>query len=120
MAPPSGLIGSPPLTNDDLDIIKGLQHLFIAAARAEKDTLELPPMPRPEQGFPFGVTRPPPGEYRVETRISNYTTAASITIIFMVLFTGSRLALRVQNARRLMGGDDVAIFIGTVETAKSN
>ena len=120
MAPPSALIGDPPLSNDDLDIIKGFQHLFIAAARVDKATPKLPPLPPPEQGFPFGAIRPPPGQYRIETRVSNYTAAASITIIVMVLFTGSRLALRAQNAKRLMGGDDVAITIGTVGTAKPN
>ena len=99
----SALIGEPAATMEDYWICRGLLQ---AIGMPQGD---------PWKGVPIPPAKPPPGQYRKESRVSNNLAAYSIAIAIMCLITLSRLYLRAFSKRMRWGLDDwlmIVAFVG--------
>lgn len=114
MAPPSALIGEPPLTDDDTTIVRGLQMWGLSVMKLEGKLHGPTPLLHPEKGFKTPPFRPPPGEYHFETRRPRFLAGACVAIIVMVFITGTRLAIRARSPKLHFGKDDWLIIYGVV------
>ncbi|KAL9615472.1 MAG: hypothetical protein Q9167_000150 [Letrouitia subvulpina] len=112
MAPPSALIGEPPLTDDDTTIVRGLQMWALSVMKLEGKLHGPTPLLHPEKGFKTPPFRPPPEEYHFETRRPRFLAGACVAIIIMVLITGTRLAIRARSPKLHFGKDDWLIIYG--------
>ncbi|MCJ1465364.1 hypothetical protein MMC07_003982 [Pseudocyphellaria aurata] len=94
----SAPFGSPPATDDDLWIVKGLIRLF----RIPPGKLD------PAEGFHLGVHPPP--NYKFQSRGPGLIVSAVIVIVLITLITGGRLALRWRRRDLRWGPDDWMII----------
>ncbi len=68
----------------------------------------------PSKGYIVKPVRPPPGQYRFETNSPQIIAGSIISILFMVLITGTRLTLRATKSNMKWGWDDWLIVPGVV------
>ncbi|GKU06793.1 unnamed protein product [Fusarium langsethiae] len=92
----SAFVGSPPATEDDLHIVKGVLRMY----GLESFNASL--------GLTFSIQKPenPP----VETKVPGILTGMIIIILAIVLPTAARVIIRVRGARTQFGADDWAII----------
>lgn len=100
--PQSALVGEPPKTDDDYDIVKALMlrlHLNLNAAK--------------------GIHLvPPPLHPQSDTRAPQILTASIICITLIVFITGSRLSIRAFGPNVKWGWDDWLIIPGAVNAIR--
>ena len=99
--PRSAHVGQPPLTPDDLLIVRGL---FVWLDIDDQD---------PANGLDTKIAPPPPGVPH-ESNHSRVIAASAVAITLMTLFTTTRLGIRVSNKSLSWGWDDWAIIVATV------
>ena len=99
--PPSARAGQPPLTPDDEIIVRGF---FLFFGIDDGDVAK---------GFDVKLKPPPPGVPH-ESKTSRIIAVCSVGIALMVLFTSTRLGIRMTNKSLRMGSDDYAIIVATV------
>lgn len=100
----SAPFGSPPATDDDLWIVKGLIRLF-----------QIPPGKLdPAKGFHLGVHPPP--NYKFQNRGPGLIVSTVIVIVLITLITGGRLVLRWKRRDLRWGPDDWMIIPAAVST----
>lgn len=99
--PRSAIVGQPPLTADDILIVHGWQVML---GMGQKD---------PSLGLTIAKKPPPPGlsEPSDTTRIA---VGCTISLVLMILFTGTRLVIRGTNRALVWGMDDWTIILATV------
>ncbi|KAL8955465.1 MAG: hypothetical protein Q9193_006703, partial [Seirophora villosa] len=68
----------------------------------------------PWDGAPIPPRRPPPGQYRAESRAQYNIIAYSVAIVFISLFTLTRLYLRAFSKRMKWGLDDWLMLVAFV------
>ena len=102
MSPLSAILGQPPANDDDITIVRAYNAML---GMPSKD---------PMKGFPSMVPRPPPGQYHYETRAPIILAYNAICLTLMVLSTGTRIAIRLQNYKLRFGWDDAMIIIATM------
>ncbi|CAF3540947.1 unnamed protein product [Fusarium graminearum] len=92
----SAFVGSPPATEDDLHIVKGVLRMY----GLENFNASL--------GLSFSIQRPenPP----IETKVPEILTGMIIVILAIVLPTAARVIIRLRGARTRFGADDWAII----------
>ncbi|KAI4113136.1 MAG: hypothetical protein LQ345_005818 [Seirophora villosa] len=90
----SAFIGQPPLTEDDRWIVKGA---LMAAGLVTAD---------PSKGLKLRPARPPPDQYRFETRGPAIIAVSSVVIVIMFLVTVTRLLVRKLRKELKFGLDD--------------
>ena len=101
--PPSALVGKPPLTADDALIVHGWQVLF------DMKTAD------PSKGLRVALKPPPPGTPH-ESDTTSIAVGAAVSMVLMVLFTGTRLVIRTASRNLTFGYDDWAIIFACVGT----
>ena len=101
MGPPSAYVGQPPLTPDDTLTIHGWQVL-----RGQRTA-------DPSKGLKIALRPPPPGQPH-ESVTAAMTAGAVVSMVLMMIFTGTRLLVRVTNRDLRWGRDDWAILVATV------
>ena len=99
--PPSANVGQPPLTADDLLIVHGWQVLL---GMGQKD---------PSLGLTIAAKPPPPGQPH-DSHTTSIAVGCAISMVLMILFTGTRLLIRGINKSLIWGMDDWTILFGTV------
>ncbi|KAL8981349.1 MAG: hypothetical protein Q9205_003831 [Flavoplaca limonia] len=99
--PPSAIVGQPPLTADDLLIVHGWQVLL---GMGQKD---------PSLGLTIAAKPPPPGQPH-DSHTTSIAVGCAISMVLMILFTGTRLLIRGTNKSLIWGMDDWTILFGTV------
>lgn len=99
--PPSAIVGQPPLTADDLLIVHGWQVLL---GMGQKD---------PSEGLTIAAKPPPSGQPH-DSHSKNIAVGCAISMVLMILFTGTRLLIRGTNKNLIWGMDDWTILFGTV------
>ncbi|CAO1599281.1 hypothetical protein XANCAGTX0491_003015 [Xanthoria calcicola] len=99
--PRSAIVGQPPLTADDILIVHGWQVML---GMGQKD---------PSLGLTIAKKPPPPGlsEPSDTTRIA---VGCTISLVLMILFTGTRLVIRGTNRALVWGMDDWTIILATL------
>lgn len=97
----SALYGTPPATEDDLFIIKGLYRLAGLAGKFD-----------PKKGLPLRAKKPP--NYVFESWGDHAIRTATALIVLMVLITGFRLVLRATRRDLRWGLDDWVIIPAAV------
>ena len=102
MSPPSALLGHPPANDDDRLIVRAF---YVLIGKPDTDT---------SKGFKSPTPRPPPGQYRRESRGPDILAYCSTCIFIMVLITGMRLALRMRSYKLRFGWDDWVIIPAAV------
>ncbi len=90
----SALVGQPPLTDSDYWIVKGNQLL------SGKGNLD------PSKGLKFPPLRPPPYQYRFETRGPTITAVSAVVFVIMFSVTIARFMLRKFMKELKFGLDD--------------
>ncbi|KAL9622530.1 MAG: hypothetical protein Q9204_008021 [Flavoplaca sp. TL-2023a] len=90
----SALIGQPPLTDSDYWIVKGNQLL------SGKSNLD------PSKGLKIPPLRPPPDQYRFETRGPAITAVSAVIFVIMISVTMARFMLRKFMKELKFGLDD--------------
>lgn len=90
----STFIGQPPSTEDDRWIVKGA---LLAAGLVEAD---------PNKGLKLPPARPPPDQYRFETRGPAIIAVSSVVIAIMFIVTTARLLVRKFRKELKFGLDD--------------
>ncbi|KAL8880640.1 MAG: hypothetical protein Q9192_007976 [Flavoplaca navasiana] len=90
----SALIGQPPLTDSDYWIVKGNQLL------SGKSNLD------PSKGLKIPPLRPPPDQYRLETRGPAITAVSAVIFVIMISVTMARFMLRKFMKELKFGLDD--------------
>ena len=90
----SALIGQPPLTDSDYWILKGNRLL------SGKSNLD------PSKGLKILPLRPPPDQYRFETRGPVITAVSAVIFVIMVSVTVARFMLRKFMKELKFGLDD--------------
>ena len=103
MAPPSALVGKPPLTPDDATIIAGVQLLYVKGLKH----------PDPSKGLKLPVKPPPPGTPH-EDLGGAQIAGAVIGAVLMLSFTVTRLVIRALHRNLKFGADDWAIIVALV------
>ncbi|KAG8526530.1 uncharacterized protein KY384_008730 [Bacidia gigantensis] len=101
--PISALVGQPPLTADDKAIVHEWQVLF------KMDKAD------PSKGLKVALKPPPPGTPH-DSDTNSIAAGAAVSLVLMLLFTVTRLAIRLANRSLAFGGDDWAIILGLVST----
>lgn len=97
----SALFGTPPITEDDLWIVKGVYRFLGLTGKVD-----------PKKGLPLKAKKPPNyvfeswGDYAIRT--------SAALIVLMVLITGSRLLLRATRRDLRWGPDDWVIIPAAV------
>ena len=94
----SALVGQPPLTDNDLWIVKG--DLLITGYTSAD----------PTKGLMIPPFRPPLNLYHFESRQSAMVASSSVGIIAMIFFTGARLMVRKFMKDLKFGLDDWLII----------
>lgn len=97
----SALYGTPPVTENDLFIIKGIYRLAGLTAKVD-----------PKKGIPLRAKKPP--NYVFESWGDRAVRTAAALIVLMVLITGSRLVLRATRRDLRWGLDDWVIIPAAV------
>lgn len=98
----SAKYGTPPNTETDLWIVKGIIKLF-----------HIPPgVIDPTKGFPLRIHPPP--NYHYERRGIRAIASVSVVITLIVLITGGRLLLRWKRRDLRWGPDDWVIIPAAV------
>lgn len=97
----SAFYGTPPVTEDDLYIIKGIYRLVGLTGRVD-----------PKKGIPLKVKKPP--NYVFESWGQRAIKTSAAIIVLMVLITGSRLVLRATRRDLRWGMDDWVIIPAAV------
>ncbi|KAM0229796.1 hypothetical protein ACHAPO_009681 [Fusarium lateritium] len=92
----SAFVGSPPATEDDLHIVKGVLRMY----GLENFNASL--------GLTFSIQKPenPP----VETKVTEILAGMIIVILAIVIPTTARILIRLRGARTRFGADDWAII----------
>ena len=103
MAPPSALIGQPPLTDIDYLIVRGF---LLEAGMLDKVD--------PKKGFPSPIKRPPPDQYISESLRDKFIVSIVLCMVFMLVPTITRMILRCRNAKLHLGWDDIFVVMGCV------
>ncbi|KAL8686134.1 MAG: hypothetical protein Q9218_007323 [Villophora microphyllina] len=98
--PPSALVGLPPLTHDDREIIHGFNILL---GHPNLD---------PSKGLILALKRPPPGQDDGNL-VANLAAGCAISLFLMTVFTGTRLSIRASRKCLAWGLDDWAIIVAT-------
>jgi len=98
----SALIGQPAATQEDYWIAKGLLQTIGMFGTD------------PWKGVPLPPHRPPPAQYRAESRAGTNITAYSISIAIIVIITVARLYLRAFSKRMRWGLDDWLMMVAFV------
>lgn len=96
----SAFVGSPPATEDDERIVRGVLRMY-GMANANVS-----------QGLFFSIQRPenPPDE----TKVPSILAGMIIVILAIVVPTGARIMIRLKGARTQFGLDDWAIICAAV------
>lgn len=99
----SAFVGSPPATEDDLHIVKGVLRMY----GLENFNASL--------GLSFSIQRPenPP----IEKKVPEILTGMIIVILAIVLPTAARVIIRLRGARTRFGADDWAIICAAVSSS---
>lgn len=97
----SALYGTPPVTEDDLWIIKGIYRFLGLTGKVD-----------PKKGLPLRAKKPP--NYVFESWGDQAVRTSAALIVLMVLITGSRLVLRATRRDLRWGLDDWAIIPAAV------
>lgn len=97
----SALYGTPPVTEDDLWIIKGVYRFLGLTGKVD-----------PKKGIPLRAKKPP--NYVFESWGDRAVRTAAALIVLMVLITGSRLVLRATRGDLRWGLDDWVIIPAAV------
>lgn len=98
----SALLGQPPATPDDYWIARSL---LLSAGLTNVD---------PSQGAKIRLSRPPPHQYRFETRAPSIIAGSAVSIVIMVVITVTRLLIRCFDGGVQFGADDWLIIPGVV------
>lgn len=99
--PPSAIVGQPPRTADDLLIVRGM---FLWYGIDDED---------PRNGLEIDTKPPPPG-VPITSNQPQAIILAVFSIGLMLLFTSTRLGIRVTNKSLSWGWDDWSIIVATV------
>jgi hypothetical protein len=99
----SAFLGSKPATSDDYWIARYL--LLQSHPAADVD---------PNNGFSIQPPRPPPSEYRPESKGASIIAGLSASIVVMVVITALRIWLRFRKTTLAPGSDDILIVFGVV------
>lgn len=97
----SALYGTPPATEDDLWIVKGVYRVVGLTGKVD-----------PQKGLPLRAKKPP--NYVFESWGDHAIRASAALIVLMVLMTGSRLVLRATRHDLRWGLDDWVIIPAAV------
>ena len=97
----SALIGSPPATDNDYWIVKGMLRAIHMDGKVDAD-----------QGYDFFPKRPE--NYQSEEKRTNIIVGMSVCIFIMSSVTVARLAIRLLRTGLRWGADDWSIIPGAV------
>ena len=101
MSSHSALLGQPPASDDDTTIVRAW---FVFIGKAGKD---------PSNGFSL-LPRPLQNQYHYESRGPAIIAYNVVFTLIMLVVTGWRICLRIQNYKLRFGWDDWGIILATV------